>query len=412
MGVTLRRLGFAALALGAVLLPRQKPPREPVTLPANDRGMRLQALTQEMQAARLRWIALAERDSVLAMLGRSGALETTPFVRLQGFDKAGRATGVEAAVTKLWSAIGTTDSGVRTAVYVYNEAAYLESSWWGIYWGNLITKRDGVTWCVTIVPGEVRSNGRLLVGSELIDQAIAPCALLAAFGPPGAGIAAWLDATRYNSARSNNWLTRPKSWEGDGEGPWEWLFDRTLYYMEPGEGLLIRGLGGLPIALLLSPPYQYGAPGIRCLVGEEAECVAAVLHSGLTTAPDPGVPHDLTVSASLLRPAVTLATPRPPVAAFLSDLIREHGREKALAFWKSGLPLEQAFELAFGEPLGAWTARWARGQWESSWKAKYGNRTILLGANLAASWPLVVLGWTALALAAVAWAATRKQITA
>ncbi len=96
---------------------------------------------------------------------------------------------------------------------------------------------------------------------------------------------------------------------------------------------------------------------------------------------------------------------------WISDLIRDQGREKFAKFWKSGATFEQAFHDAFGEDLGAWTMRWAVRQWENSWWEKYRHQPRLLGVTLEPSWSLVVLGWTGVVLFAAAWTARKRRVT-
>jgi hypothetical protein len=413
MGMTFKRLGFAILALSALLLPFGKTTTSTRKQGEDQREVRLGILRQELRDARQRWSALVQRDSALALLSRVSKRPTRPTIYLQGFSADIKSGELQAALEKKERVIGTTDPSIATLVYVYNVTTLSNETIWASYWGNLIVQRDGLTWCVTIVPGEVRNGNRLLIGRDLMEMATGPCDLLSAFGRPGRGIGTWLEATRFTPARSNSWLTgAPLLYEG-GRAPWGWLFERNIYSWTPLERTaMLRLFGDFQVAEVLAPPYYYGAPNIRCLIGEERSCVDAVLHSGIVTARDPGIPRDLTVGSSLLRPdTVTLATPRPPQGSYLADLIRAEGRERFRIFWKSDLPFESAFEAAFGESLGRWTSRWARNQWQQSWEMRYGHKTIVLGSNISGSWPLLVALWSALTLAAVSWAAYRKQVT-
>lgn len=410
--MTFKRLGLASLALGALLLPLRKTSTAPRIQRADQRETRLANLSQELRDARQRWSALVQRDSALALLTSLSTRPSRPSMYLQGFPSSIKTEELRATLEKQQRMIGTTDSSVATLLYVYNVSTSSNATVWGSYWGNLIEQRDGLTWCVTIVPGEVR-NGKLLIGRDLMEMATGPCDLLSAFGKPGTAMQSWLDATRYTPTRSNSWLTGAPLLSEGGRAPWGWLFEKNLYASSPLEQLaLLRMFGNFQVAEVLAPPYYYGAPNIRCLMGEERSCVDAVLHSGITTARDPGIPPDLTVGISLLRPdTVTLATPRPPQGSYLADLIRGMGRERFRTFWKSDLPFQSAFQNAFGESLGKWTYRWARGQWEQSWEMRYGHKTIVLGTNISRSWPLLVVLWSALALTAVSWAVHRKQVT-
>jgi len=413
MGVVSRRLGLAALTVAAVLLPLRKSGEQSTAPPANARGLRLQELTQQLTAAQVRWTALAERDSALALLGRLEGRDSLPVIQLSGFAHHADGRKVEARVRSLWDRIGRTDQSIGTAVLIYNGANYVNQAWRTIYSGDLITERDGVMWCVAIVPGELRTDGSVLPLARNLDRALAPCVLLATFGRPGRGVGAWLDASRYSAARSNLWLGgSAELFDGNGGPPWGWLYDPTDGDPVASEGFsLIRAVGGLPFAYLLAPPYHHGAPGIRCLEGHAASCEESVLRSGNLRGPDWGVPLDLTTAGPTRVPGISLVTARPPAEFYLSDLIRDRGRDAFRTFWKSEQPFEQAFSTAFGESLGTWTARWARRQWDASWEARHGEASIVLGTNLSPTWPIVVLGWSLIALAAVAWAAKRRQVT-
>jgi len=70
--------------------------------------------------------------------------------------------------------------------------------------------------------------------------------------------------------------------------------------------------------------------------------------------------------------------------------------------------VEQAFQDAFGESLGDWTARWAAREWEASFLAKYRGPRILLGVTLEPTWPFVVIAWTGVALLIASWVARRR----
>jgi hypothetical protein len=411
MGVKAKRFGLAALALGAVLLPFRKVSPPPAD-GADEREGRYLGLTQELRDARVRVTALIARDSVLAKLPSLSRTGPEPQLVLGGFPQQTRTDEFQSRLATIWKALGQTDTSVSTAIYVYNEANEgkdLSQVFWSSYWGNLITQREKRIVCVTILPGERAPDGRLVVSNGLLSVATAPCNLFLTFGNPGASIAAWLNATRFVSARSSAWLIPERQYE---TGPWGWLRSRAVSssrYKPIG----LPVLGEFQVAEQLAPPYRLGAAGIRCLVGDEGSCEKSVLHSAVTEVRDPGVPRDLTVDITLLKPdSLTLTTVRPPGGSFLSQLIKEKGREEFGTFWRSDLPFEESFKAAFGESLGHWTAHWARTQWDKSWEVHYGGgATIRLGTTLSASWPLIVLAWTALALAAVSWAAYRKQVT-
>ena len=415
MAVMLRRAGFVLLALLAVLLPLRKPPggERPFN---DDRVARLEFLSYRADKARTVWSALIERDSALQLLSRLERPSPTPVVELQGFEPGMRAAEAEGRIAKLWQSVDASQPSVRVAALIYNaerNAAVMGRSTWRNYWGNLITERNGVTWCVAIMPGALW-RGAPSVGKELLDHAMAPCVLLAVFGPPGAGMRHWLEGTRYAAARSNGWLEGAGETgriEGDREGPWVWL--REVGERSPGAERtysLVKTLGADQFVNLLAPPYHYGARGVRCAAGDAVSCEASVLRAVIG---DSTIPADLTLGGFLLfAPRVGIETLRAPAYFYLSELIRAHGRDGFRSLWRSELPIDRAFLQAFGEPLGKWTATWAHRQWAASWQTYYyGKKNLILGVDLHPSWLLLLTLWTALVLALAGWTATRRQLT-
>jgi hypothetical protein len=281
---------------------------------------------------------------------------------------------------------------VRTAVIVYNSEPYRFSD----YEGTFITERDGHTWCVAITSASQMRNGTLRVWHSSLDRALAPCTFFAAFGVPGPEVGAWLAKTGYLPIQSADWLTRPKGF-ASGEGPWErWYPDNTAKGLNFSP-LLIRVLGSLDFTSLITPPYEFGDAGLACVVGRTAACTHVVL--GYAVRPLAGFPTDLVPRDH--QPsigAVPLATVRPPVPSLVSAMVLDHDRASFQKFWTSSHPVEEAFQGAFGESLGGWTARWAQREWRASFRAKFGGPDIALGVTLKPVWPLLVVAWGAVAL--------------
>lgn len=414
MDVRLKRLAFATLVLGAAVLPlvRQEAPPDAMTRPAAPD--RYSELVARLRAARARWSAATERDSAAALFA-DGRARRLPALTLRGFPPAARSAKLDTTLTDLVEAAGSLDAAVDVAAIVYNQAGYASgSAWSGAYSGATIARVNGRMRCAALVPGELRPDGQVAVYGEGFAQAVAPCLLLAAFGRPGPAMAAWLEASRYAAARSSAWLTRSREFvDGRGQPPWGGIYDPT--WAEAWDEMHSRGLWSLGAGTLVSalmPPYQLGAPALRCITGEAAACERGVLDSSLVAERTRGVPGDLTLSWWLASSvSATVLAPRPVAHWYLSDLIRDGGRVRFARFWKSDRPLVAAFREAYGEELGSWTARWARRQWLASWEAKYRSPDVILGASLARSWPLLVLGWSALALGLAAWTAGRRQVS-
>lgn len=409
------RLSLASLVVVSVLYPVLKPAK-PVEPTESERRLdRMYRLRSRMDQAGTRWGALAERDSS-AIPAAEWARPGIPEVRLRGYGAAALAPSVTKSVQDLWTWLGPVDSAVKVAVVIYNGDLYQFNAqrWWS-YNGASVTMGSGGATCVSFLHGRLQKDGTVGVSRELLEPSLAPCILLAGFGLPGPALQPWLIGTRYAAAGSTAWLNRSRSFIDGGRGippPWYgyYGFDRGE---EPYNGLLLRNELAHSIAQMLAPPYELGAYGLRCTSGDVEACRIGVLDSTIISTGTRGLPRDLTYSASLLERPLdwTLSVPRPPGEWWLSDLIRDQGREKFAGFWKSSAPFEQAFQEAFGEDLGAWTHRWSVRQWENSWFEKYRHSPRLLGATLRPSWPLLALGWTGVALILTAWVARRRQVT-
>lgn len=221
----------------------------------------------------------------------------------------------------------------------------------------------------------------------------------------------WLEHTRYSAAQSNAWLNRTRSvLDGGRQTPWASVYDdswNSAFAMY--QSSILTGLSAVQIALMLIPPYQMGGPALRCLDGNESECARSVLEPAQTVGDMPG---DLTYSWRFGRGTqLTLLAPHPIGEWFISDLIRDQGREQFARLWKSAQSFEVAFREVYGRDLGSWTREWGLRQWEGSWDARESGRKVILGATLATSWPLLVLAWTTVAVLAAAWTAKRRQVT-
>lgn len=413
MGIVGRRAMFALLvfAAGWVTLTRNSDGGRDVSEDARD--LRMARLTEELYHARFRWTALAARDTVLAWLSATSLPAKAPTVLLNGFPAGARAPNVDELIPTLWGRVGAPHPATRAGLMIYDGAGYREQGRYWFYSGSLLTERAGLRYCIGIAAGEIRPNGTVAVGQELLETVLAPCLIEAAFGPPGAGVGAWLDATRFSAARSAQWLLRPKEFvDGSGHGPWDgWFGGYSGVSMMRRRSSLRQFLGSFD-GLLPAPPYHYGSTGVRCLAGNATACGKAVLGAGEMLEDVTDLPRDLTLRAGRAnRPSPDLATVRPIADWFLSDVIREFGRERFGAFWRSDEPFERGFEQAFGVGLGEWATGWAARQWAASWEVKRSGPSVLPGIIIPPSWPILLLGWSGLMLLGAGWAATRRQTT-
>ena len=411
----LRWLAAAALVLGAlyVTLFRAAPPvAESASGPEFSR---IANLTSRQRRAMILWSALAARDSALARLAGSAVAPGEPRIVATGFGVEVVSKEAEAQVRRRWRAVGEADSSVRTLVLLYNGAEFdtLRSQVYP-YSGALLPADDSGT-CVAMTSGILKDGREIDILQSQLDLALAPCLLRAAFGVPGRPMRDWLERTGHAPARSNAWLDRPRSvLDGHGQLPWEPMYDeswRSLY--ATGGSSLIARLSTVELTMMLAPPYVMGGPALRCLAGNASECSRTVLDSALAR-PDE-LPEDLTGFHSWpfgrrARPDA-LVSVHPVGDWFLSDIIRQEGRERFARFWRSEQPLEASFREAFGRDLGEWTRDWGIRQGLGSWEERYSRKSVVLGDNLAPSWPLLALGWTAAALLLAAWTARRRQVT-
>jgi hypothetical protein len=171
------------------------------------------------------------------------------------------------------------------------------------------------------------------------------CAYYAAFGPPGRGVAAWLEARDYDVARA--------SWTLDDRMPAQKL-KASHYILHPlhrvaGED---EQLSTSPLAVALQ----------RCTDGEASACRDLVLAPGLR----PGTPtHDGSTLPSAPAAAgtveyfeLTTESSRSVTDRFLAALVANDGRGRFERFWKSDADAPIAFERAMGQPLGDWVRTW------------------------------------------------------
>lgn len=414
MALNLKPLALAGLALVAVLVPALRTGADRVLDPSELRVERMRQLRQRLHSAQYRLGAVEERDSS-GTLGAAHARSGAPPIWFRGFGAGARSPIAEQTVSDVWGSFSGQHPEVRTAVVIYDGKRYETPFGGGAdYTGARIARADSGTTCVVMLSGWMAKIGSVSVHKDGLNRAMAPCVLMSAFGAPGPAVTPWLEATRYLAAGSSAWLNRSRSFI-DGRGAPPWASDYRDWDGGRGQtgSLLLSQPIARSVAEMRAPPYELGVPGLRCLAGQRAACRANALDTMWVADGTRGVPRDLTFSNGLFdwSKDPDIAAPRPPVHFWISDLIRDQGRDKFAKFWKADGSFEQAFQDAFGEDLGSWTLRWAVRQWENSWWEKYRHQPRLLGVTLKPSWPLVVLGWTGAVLIAAAWTARIRKVT-
>jgi hypothetical protein len=338
-----------------------------------------------------------------------------PRIVATGFEAGMTSKEAEGQLRRRWAAVGAADTAVRMMVLLYNDAEFdTLRSQVSPYSGALLREDGSGNTCVAMTPGRVEQGREIDIRTSQLDLALAPCLLRAAFGPPGRPMREWLDRTGHAAARSNAWLDRPRSFlDGHGQLPWEPMYDQSwsgLY--ATGGSSLLRRLSTVELTMMLAPPYVMGGPALRCLAGNTSECSRTVLDS--TPSRREVLPGDLTAHSwqfGRRGQPDALVSVHPIGDWFLSDIIRQEGRERFARFWRSEQPLDAAFREAFGRDLGEWTRDWGVRQRVGSWEARFSKSPVILGANLAPSWPLLAIGWTAAALLLAAWTARQRQVT-
>lgn len=410
MELILKRTAFGALVAAAVLLPSRKPATLVAAEATNDRSARYDTLAWKYRAAQNSWIAFDLNDSAVAVMAGMKRVAGRPEILWRGFGGLAPSTVADSLVDARWKELGALHANARVAIMVYNAQPYKATP----YEGALVTRDGDQIDCVAIAPGHRASSGQASVWEYEFDKSISPCLLVAAFGPPGRGVGDWLAATRYASAQSNQWLQSSRaSTAGRFAAPWvEWLNSAPRDNWFNGVPRWVNTIGALEVGTGTMLPYEMGGAALHCIAGEEAACVTGVLHPALDFPLPDAMPVELTQDVTRSsRALTTVESVRPPQRAFVSALITTFGREKFQRFWSSDLPLEQAFQAAFGESLGHWTARWSHDAWSNSVEARYMAADITLGVTLKPSWLLAAAVWSALGLA-IAGAVARRRTAA
>ncbi|MEO8200047.1 MAG: hypothetical protein ABI679_05940 [Gemmatimonadota bacterium] len=103
--------------------------------------------------------------------------------------------------------------------------------------------------------------------------------------------------------------------------------------------------------------YSAQASELACLHGAVDQCERAIIGKGVQGNEQPA-------GGGFLTPPMAWRTPFSGASSgYLSDLRREMGDERFRRFWTSSRPVKEAFQDAFGIPIGQWTQRWISESW-------------------------------------------------
>jgi len=167
-----------------------------------------------------------------------------------------------------------------------------------------------------------------------IATVLAPCAYHAVFGIPGARVQDWLQLWDYDIAGSLQWHQEPEYLEdfsGFAPPPEQRIMLKLFYFTFVGEDFT----------------------RVSCAKGRSEICRDGVLHG---------------TGVSGVRFGTSLPQPLPGVFRigsenlYLASMVHALGPERFGRFWRSDLPVEQAFAEAFGTNLAEWTSDWLRGR--------------------------------------------------
>lgn len=398
-----RRIGFLVLLGAALLLPAivGDPARARPDL-ATTLRLDLNRTRGRLGAASDRWAAFAIRDVLVA----DSALRLVPpgEVRFlpRGFKAGADTSAVAQALASLWASLRPDIRGTPAVLFVYPDTAFLEAN----YQGTLFLEAGGREVCVGVVPTRLGgpTGGAFVVHRWSNERSLSPCAFHAAFGPPGPHIRRWLVSRRYTMARSLTWLAGVRE---PRARPWDYEVERLG--LPRVQTTLPRWLVGV-WGQYLAPPYWMGKDALHCLTGDDASCLRTVIDTALIGRTG-GWPREATGRAPALggEPPPSMATARLVGGHYLSDLIADMGRERFQRFWRSELPLAEAFRESFGTGMAEWTGRWARETWAQTWEAREGRSEVSLGVTMRPAAPLVVALWSGLLLALIGTRAMRRE---
>jgi hypothetical protein len=180
-------------------------------------------------------------------------------------------------------------------------------------------------------PGEIE---RTMRSQSAAEQLLGPCAFFAAFGEPGPRVRQWLTAGGWGYATAGSWTSTPV--------PSRWILDN-----DPN---VFAG----PRLVLWYFSVESGGPA--CIVGDLKACeaIAVAPHSRVRSRAIGDMTAGLQLGGNRYFPMGLGAFG----GEFLSDLVRERGRERFKAFWTSADSVPAAYAAVTGKPWAQQIHEW------------------------------------------------------
>jgi hypothetical protein len=232
---------------------------------------------------------------------------------------------------------------------------------------TFVGRHRGTPFCVRALPYLERAGpATLRYGPDL-----GPCRIYAKYGAPGDMIQEWLEAASLGFAR----VAAP-------------TYAADIARMQPPARGTMRLFG------MTRPPQASANVAVQaCLAGRADACERALTDPELIA---PQVGDEAWIVANSPASSLGGGAATPPFGYLDDGLLYEweatFGTEAFRRFWTSTRPVPDAFETAFGEPLGEWVLGWAE------------HHVGLYRAG--PSIPSGALGWCLLTLSALAAVAT------
>lgn len=383
---TLGVVVVVALAYAAALLVPKPPDFDGMTIDP------LRPLRSEVEQARSEWIIrsllLEPGTTPQHVLGVEGRIFRAPR------DLSGQQLRTLVnALQRLRPRPDGAAPGQLEDVVVYHRADFATSDDPSEGWTGAVVLARQPERCFTVVGADQ------LVGSGRgeLARALQICSWYDVYGPPGSALHQWLFRQRLRPLEGTPLPRIPKV------TGWYVPWTGNTWFTEITPGLW------WPV-LLGSAPYHFGFAGTRCLAGSRPDCVTAIVEAR-AAAPSP---QGYAASGGFFEVYMRQGEPEanPTVSGgFLSSLVAEFGREAFERFWRAETPFEQAFEAAFGVPLGDWTYRWALESHNGSGLARQ-TRPVWLGATVGLDAVLATVGWAALLVLVIGRSLGPGRVTA